>query len=400
MDIMAKKKVYIIIACCLMLVLTAWTGKQLYEQIHLDFIGAEFITYWSSGHLLLNGENPYSQDRLMMLQQSKGWTREKPLLMYNLPSAMIFVFPFCIGDYRISKLLWMFFVLFLIIASTHLLWSIYGGREKERFWSLLVLGSFMPAYFMALRGQSISLVLMGVVGFLYYMKREKYLIAAIFTALIAIKPHVTYLFWVALLLWSLHQKKWAILMWVFLTNVLLLLIPMIFNPHVYEQYVIEMMNMSAAYIWVTPTTGTFLRSLFGWDKQWLQHVPMVAGFLWFSVHWHKRRDIWAWDQETPTLLFVSLLTTVYCWASDFSLLIIMTIQVAIRIAYSPLRMCKAALIATYLFINGLALAVFLIFKLIGEHNLIWFVPSLFLWYCLALRTIAPQMVNKHYSVIR
>ena len=63
-----------------------------------EFIAEDFAAFWASGRLLLNGDNPYSFDKLLDLQRSIGWTRPDPLIPYYPPWGIPFIFPFCLDN--------------------------------------------------------------------------------------------------------------------------------------------------------------------------------------------------------------------------------------------------------------------------------------------------------------
>ena len=50
-------------------------------------------------------------------------------------------------------------------------------------------------------GQIVPFMLLGLVGFLYFVRRKQWWLAGMMTVFIAIKPHTLYLFWFAMLLW-------------------------------------------------------------------------------------------------------------------------------------------------------------------------------------------------------
>jgi hypothetical protein len=48
------------------------------------------------------------------------------------------------------------------------------------------------------------------VGFLRLVRREQYFKAGAMTLLIALKPHLLFLFWIFLLLWVLKTRRWVL----------------------------------------------------------------------------------------------------------------------------------------------------------------------------------------------
>ena len=379
-----RRKTAQVLIATLVLLLSLWTCIRLYDLIERDFIGMDFAAYWSSVRLLLAGENPYSAERLESLQRSVGWSQEEPLIIYNPPSVLTYILPFSMGEYPIAKFLWMLIVnIVLTFACVHWLWGLYGGKDEHRLWSIILLGTFAPFYFMIAKGQIVPLVLVGLVGFLYFQKLEKDILAGIFIAFIAIKPHAVYLFLFVLLLWLIQERRWQILAGAVLGNFIAALVPVLFNPAVFSQYVEAMLNMQASFIWATPTLGTYFRLLWGGEKHWLQFAPIIFGMSWLFFHWYVRRESWNWNQEMPLLLLMSLMTSFYCWVNDYALLIIPMIQsVALIISCRKIKI-QILFTTLYLLMNAMALIAYIRYQ--GEYHFIWYPPSVLVCYSIAMK---------------
>lgn len=360
--------------------LLIWSGYTLFELIKSDSISSDFISYWSSGRLLLNGDNPYSPERIMALQQSVGPTRKGPIVMYSPPWVLPFVLPFCIGNYFFSKYLWFLVMVGLVFICPYWLWSLYGGSKKRRYCSLIILSTFFPIYLMLYLGQIVPIILVGLVGFLYFEEKRQLWPAALFSAFLTLKPQTLYLFWIALFFWIIEKRNWSFAVRTLVVNFSIMLIPLIFNTQVYDQYLNAVAGQSFAYKWATPTIGTYLRLIFGEEKHWLQFLPMATGMLWLLFYWVNRRKHWEWKQALPLILFISLITTFYCWSWDYALILIALIQ---SLAWMTNREAisanfKITAILLYLFVNIFAIIENHIF--IGGHHYIWLPPTLFFFY--------------------
>jgi len=87
---------FIIVAGC-------WVLNDIYNLMRSEIIAEDFAAFWASGRLFLNGNNPYSSERLLELQQSVGWTRPNPLVPYYPPWVIPFILPFCLKNYLLGK---------------------------------------------------------------------------------------------------------------------------------------------------------------------------------------------------------------------------------------------------------------------------------------------------------
>ena len=370
-----KIKTTVFIALLLVLVFHPkhlWIGP-----ISSDSRITDFISYWASGQLLMNGEDPYSAENILPVQQSVGWTKDEPLVMYNPPCILAFILPFCIGDYSISKLMWLIMLLATLFICNHVLWTFYNGLKENRVLSLIAFGSFSPVYFMISKGQIVPLILAGLVGFLHHNRKNRWWLAASFTIFLMIKPQLTYLFCISLLLWIIHVKNWKFLMEIALINLIFMSIPLLFRVHTYMDYGAHMTSSSSAYLWATPVLGTHLRLLFGGENHWLQFLPMVVSIIWMVYYFNKKKHDWDWSQELPIILFVSLISTSYSWVNDYALMLIAIAQAAAWIADCETS-CRKQVLVGYVAVNIIFFIQYLMST--SEHLLVWYVPALFALY--------------------
>ena len=84
-------------------------------------------------------------------------------------------------------------------------------RITQRILAVIIAFTFVPTLFVLNMGQIAPLILLGVVGFLHFEKHKYWGLAGCALPLIAIKPHLLYLFWIALLLWVFDRGKWRII---------------------------------------------------------------------------------------------------------------------------------------------------------------------------------------------
>ena len=172
------------------------------------------------------------------------------------------------------------------------------------------------------KGQITFLLLLGIVGFLYFIviKRNDWL-AGISLALVLIKPQVVFLFWIALLFWVIQQRRWLIPISTSITILSLTLIAMAFNPQIIKQY-FGMLQTYQISDWAIPTIGSYLHFFWlGLAKFWLQFLPSILGGIWFIYYWYRHHESWNWSDELPIILLVSLLTSPYSWTYDLVILI-------------------------------------------------------------------------------
>jgi hypothetical protein len=196
----------------------------------------DFIEYWTATKLLLNGGNPYSPSELLASQDALGWSQSEPLMMWNPPWTLSFTLPFGLVDYQTAQFAWFLSHTLIVFVGAKLLWKIYGGDvEKSRYAALSIL-SFAPTYFALLLGQIGPLILLGLIAFLASVKKKAWGLAGAALTIAAIKPHLLYLLWLALLMWTLKKLQWQLVTGFMVTGIAVALLPVLLDRDVYLQY--------------------------------------------------------------------------------------------------------------------------------------------------------------------
>ena len=343
------------------------------------FAAPDFSMYWASGRLHLIGENPYDPEKLLPLEREHVPQQTNAFIMYSPPWMLTVVLPFALLSYYTGRVLWLLFHAFLVLLSADGLWRYYKGPTTYRWLAWLIGFTFLPTLFMLKTGQVGSLLLLGTVGFLHFEKRGRDLLAGTAVALLALKPHLVYLIWLALLLWVIQCRRWRVVLGGTLVGLCAILVPLSVNSAVVQQYQ-HAVTAHRPTAWITPTLGTALRLVFGEEREWLQFVPLLPGTIWFLAYWLRHRKTWDWAQEAPLLLLISFLTTCYgAWSHDYVLLLVPIMQVACWTALDYRRGPALMAIGSFLAINSLVV----VLDMAGyteELFLMWMSPTLFLVY--------------------
>jgi hypothetical protein len=351
----------------------------------------ESATYWAAVRLDLQGENPYDPERVLALEREAGRDESHPVIMYGPPATMTLFMPFGLLPSRAAQFAWLLFHLVVVVVfCADRLWRLYGGPTAYRGLAWIIAASFVPTLILLWAGQIASMVLLGIVGFLYFARQGRWWLAGAAVALTTLKPHLVYLFWAALILWTIQRRRWAVLLGCGLALLAATAVPILFNPLLLQQYRQALADHPPT-DWVTPTLGAALRFGFGEDKAWLQFLPTLFGLLWFVFYWAARRRTWQWAQQAPVLIFVSFLTTFYAWSHDLVVLLVPVLQAAVVCLLSRRRWMAYFAFGAYLIVNGIAFA-----GCLSAHSdfwLIWVAPMLMLAYFMIFHWAA-----KHESV--
>jgi Glycosyltransferase family 87 len=294
----------------------------------------DFVEYWTAAHLLVSHHNPYSLGEMFQAEKSLGMYQSVPLMFLSPPWVLALLAPLGFAkSYVIAWFAWTGVLVAAIAMSSRLLMDVYFGElcipevsDKASYRALFAF-TFYPILLSLKFTQTAPLMLLGVAGFIYFENRRRPVWAGIFLSLTLIKPHLTYLLWIALLLWSWRQRRWKTLTSTILFTVFLTVLTLPFDPHVIQHYR-ELATGPYMEIYPSGVTGGIRKLLGGIGTFWIEFVPPLIGLVWFANHWRRHRGSWSWTDRLPMLITVSVVTSAYGWLFDQSLLVLTVIYLA------------------------------------------------------------------------
>jgi hypothetical protein len=340
----------------------------------------DFGAYWTACQLNLAGVNPHSIDDLRVLQQAIDPGREDILLPWSPPWMLAYLVPFCGMSFTAARWSWLILQVAVLFGCAEAAWRLYGGPRHRHWLGWLLAFSFYPSLQMLGLGQFSLYNLVGLLGFLHFARKGQWWRAGLCAGLASAKPQVMFLFWLAVLLWSIDRRRWAVLGGAAITVLALTGLVVASNPAVLWQYAAAMAHHPPAQM-IPPTIGSVLRYLFGEERFWLAFVPAGLGTLWLVIHYRRHRHHWTWPERLPLLLFVGYLTTPYGWIYDQVILLIPLVQVAVWAA-GRRPVVGWSLLACFVVLNMTAVAMNVLHC--EEYRFWWLAPVWFVSY-LALR---------------
>ena len=313
----------------------------------------DFAFYWTAARLVLAGRNPYSSQETLDLQKRLPFAGKGQLVMLNPPWVLPLVVPFGLFSFSTGKSLWLLLGLLLLLISVHWLWDLYGAGENS--WiPWLVIATFLPTAVVLAIGQIGPLVVFGLAGFLRFEARHSDYLAGVFLSLAALKPHLVFLVWMALMLCALVQRRRKAFAAVLVTLAGASLITVILAHGVFRQY-LELLGRERAIFQETPTLGGLLRYVSGIPS--VQYLPAALAIVWFAVYWTRWRSSWEWRYRMPALLLVSIATVSYVWFFDQVVLLPAVLYATVLAIRSRKRLTRVVI--GYLFINCFVLLLLL-----------------------------------------
>lgn len=337
----------------------------------------DFVEYWSAARQIRDGRDPYAKAPVLAWEKQVDPARSEALVMRNAPWTLLVIAPFGWLPFAIGQRIWFGLGLATIAVSARWLWRLYQVEGEPPWIASLSTGLFLPIGVALALGQISPLVLLGIVGFLRFEKEDKHVWAGAFLFLAALKPHVVFLFWVALLLWSVRRRSFRVLGTLVAVTVAASLAVTLFDHRVFTEY--WNFLRSGAFTEVTPTLGGLLRSSLPGGYA-LQCLPALLAAGCFFLHWRRSRAVWKWQQEMPMLCVVSLLTVPYAFFFDQVILLPCVFQVAAW-ASAGRRLAWKGVAVLYLATNTCVLALILFHR--PAFWYVWTAPAWFLLYVIA-----------------
>ena len=387
-----KFLIWIFLIICL--VFLFWRGSLIVtspEWLKID----DYVEYWAAGQLNIFGGNPYNPDQLLPLQNEAGRYFGVPVMMWNPPWMLALVMPFSLFEYPISRTLWILFFIVITFVSSTLIWSLYGGKPRSKWIGWMITFTFIPVLQAFRTGQTGPLLLLGIVGFLFFLRKDKLFLAGVSLSLLAVKPHILYLYVIAILIWSLSRKEWRLVLGTGASLMVATMIAAAVNINVLQQYLDAFLNYPPEN-WATPTLGGVIRLIFGPELFWAQFFPPLIGILWLIYYWIKQREMWDWIEVTPILILVSIFTAAYGWTSDQSVSLVAVLQIFILLIPLANNSTRLFVGFSYLIIDLL-----LILPWGNQIWLWWLAPALLVWYLFSKRAfqqnISPPSSNENNS---
>src|SRR5579864_1257757 len=193
--------------CLILLPLLLWTSSAVLPPPQMHRNVNDFVEYWAAAHLLLHGGDPYAGEDVLSWERQAGFTRPAPLIMRNPPWIMPVILIFGLLPFTAAQQIWFGLSLISVLVSAHWLWKLYPAEGQSPWIAWLVTGFFLPVAVSIAIGQISPLVLLGIAGFLHSEKHGRPIWAGVFLFLVALKPHLAFLLWVALLFWSIRIRN-------------------------------------------------------------------------------------------------------------------------------------------------------------------------------------------------
>jgi len=228
----------------------------------------DFLDYWSASRLLATGGNPYDPIALRTLQYT---TRPQlaaesgaVFAVWNPPWLLLIFLPLGFLPFDLAVPVWMFCNLLLIGIAIIISWDMLVESPDRRGLRIALLAGFLFGQTLIDYGigQITGLILIGVVFSIKFLKSGRFGWAGLTLLLATIKPHLTYLILLLILVWSVRYGHWRVLGGMVIAVITMGVIMWAIVPGWILSYVRLIMSLPYPDIY-TSTLDGFARFVFG-----------------------------------------------------------------------------------------------------------------------------------------
>jgi hypothetical protein len=326
-------------------------------QIQKSVSARDSLAYWSAARLLIHHRNPYDFRAVLDLERQHGYGEERPLILRTPPWSLCMVLPLGFLNPVEAWLLWTVIAFSCLVVGMRLCRKLYGGNSVPQNLFSIIGYTFAPVPACLVSGQMGLVLMLGVVLFFWWEGERPFLAGAVLILPFA-KPHLLSLFWVAILLWVMLRKKHKIALGFATALTTAVLLPLLFDPHVFQHYRGMLRTASIGNEFIPALSGV-IRILFFRHLFWVQFVPLALGLAWGIWFFLARISNWIWWRHAPALLIVSVLTTPYAWLADETVLLPAILQAAAFVyqARADMKVRNKLALSIFALLNALLLLI-------------------------------------------
>ena len=270
----------------------------------------DLAQYWAAAHLAR--QNPYSFQAVEQFESANGVsTIVPPMVLRTPPWAVVLVLPLGLLNYQTSYAVWAVLSIVAVAGCARAAWNLVHASPSlaPAFLSLI----FGPTLCLLMLGQIAVLVLVGITLFLTMVERKQDWIAGASLLLVLLKPHIAVLFLLAIALWAIRCRRWAIIVSGLCAIAATSIAAVALNPHIFSQY-LQFVRQFVQETTPYPNIGGLLYGTTG--RHSLAWLPQLLGLLWLAFYWRRHAAAWDWKTHGMVVLLVSLACSYYSFPFD------------------------------------------------------------------------------------
>ncbi len=196
----------------LLAVLTLWIATRAAS----GSMCPDFIQVWTAARLIASGHNPYDPALQAAIQHGLGWSRQADglglydfLPYYYPPWLGLIAVPLLPLGYSGAQVAWLALNTALLVASAVLARN--GARDARSLVPPVLVLAFAPCVLVILMGQVSLMALVGALLAWRLLERGFDASAGVVLAALTVKPQLTLVLLLAVLLWCARRRRWRVI---------------------------------------------------------------------------------------------------------------------------------------------------------------------------------------------
>lgn len=338
-----------------------------------DIGKADFIGYWSATYLLKDGQNPYDEASMGVLQhdQLKTGADYPTIMSWNLPSLFVFILPLAWFSFTTARFLLLLINLVILLATGLILARIYLPARKP--WLTMLYFLFVISFPQVLSGlymgQVTFFVFLGLVASLALVKKEKWFWAGAVLVLTTIKPHLVVLPLIYLLIYMGRKRHYEGWVGLTLAGAACAVVLFVFRPN-WINDLIGLMAIAPIH-WATPTIGGLL-SYWQVSDYGRYLILLFLPLPFLLIKYEAKIKI---EAAIALLTLLTIPVTFFGWSYDQTMLLIPIAQVFYWVGASKNRIFKFCIAS----ISMVALVLNFYQRLVNRNDALYVWIPLFCW---------------------
>ncbi|MBA4420418.1 MAG: hypothetical protein C0391_04660 [Anaerolinea sp.] len=256
----------------------------------------DFLPRWNGAHeWLLNGNNPYARATSLVAEKMVYGRHARLLhgedqMNFSYPIyAMVIYAPFGLLDYPLARAFWMtaleISIFLLVLLGLRLVeWKL---RWKSLAWVII----FGMTWYFSLRaimeGSFTAVSVLLIIGTLLCIKTKHDLLAGTLMAFATIKPQLSYLLILFIILWSIRSNRHKIWLSFILTLIIMIGMGLIMLPGWPISWLKQLMKIPGIYEWKGTAVLTLAKAMPGIQQQTATIISIILYsylvFEWFRA---------------------------------------------------------------------------------------------------------------------
>ena len=320
-----------------LIVLVVCFTLSVYITNSIDYLNSDFFTFWLSGHLVSQGEDPYNAEVWVGGHHQFGasWIPNQTFI-YPMPVAQLFAPLGRLSTYQ-ALVIWNFLTQLFILVSVFLILRIKhrGDRKNYTFPIIAGLIFFRPAMLTLRYGQLSGLLLLLIAVIIYFWEKEEWYTGALLMPFLCFKPNLGVPIFGLLVLYLLSRKKYRPILAALASGIVLILVGCLQDPNWLIKFWQAGNTKLAQTFGYSPTVWGVLSYWCKYEFSCVLWAGLTTSILILLLYGYillsRGKDF------TPSLaiglvVVITLLVTPYTWPYDQVLLVVSIIVFMLKLA--------------------------------------------------------------------